>query len=154
RQEWAAVENYARRQLKLESWREEAHYQLILSFAARNQRTAALAQARDAAKILDRDLGAPPTAHSQELIQQIKSYHLTFPSCVPRSRTYMPIPGPPPESPAPLARLPDPANRLLSLFGMGGIGKTRLAQNVADAVRYAFQEGVVFVPLADVAALP
>lgn len=46
--------------------------------------------------------------------------------------------------------LADPACRLLTLVGPGGIGKTRLAVEVARAAQSAFAKGVHFVPLAPI----
>ena len=46
------------------------------------------------------------------------------------------------------AMLDDPACRLLTLAGQGGIGKTRLAMEVAAHKRAAFPDGLFFVPLA------
>jgi predicted ATPase len=45
------------------------------------------------------------------------------------------------------ALLTDPACRLLTLLGPGGIGKTRLALQAATATQPEFRHGVYFVPL-------
>lgn len=47
--------------------------------------------------------------------------------------------------------LDEPANRLVTLVGPGGIGKTRLALAAAQSVLQAFPDGVFFVPLAPLA---
>ncbi len=49
-------------------------------------------------------------------------------------------------------RLADPACRLLTLVGPGGMGKTRLALQAAAEHIEAFSNGVVFVPLAELTA--
>jgi predicted ATPase/DNA-binding SARP family transcriptional activator/Tfp pilus assembly protein PilF len=47
--------------------------------------------------------------------------------------------------------LADPACRLLTLLGPGGVGKTRLALEAAALANPDFADGVIFVPLAGVA---
>ena len=49
-----------------------------------------------------------------------------------------------------LDRMRQPAVRLLTLFGTGGVGKTRLALKAARALQYDFADGVYFVSLATI----
>ncbi|MGZ6299432.1 MAG: ATP-binding protein [Candidatus Limnocylindria bacterium] len=69
-------------------------------------------------------------------------------------RSRMPVPltrllGREQEIASALAWLRDPAMRLVTLVGPGGIGKTRLAIEVASAVQAGFPGGVVVASLAD-----
>lgn len=48
-------------------------------------------------------------------------------------------------------RLSDPACRLATLTGPGGVGKTRLALQIATALADQFADGVYWVPLTDAA---
>ncbi len=50
-------------------------------------------------------------------------------------------------------RLNNPLCRLLSLIGPGGIGKTRLAMEVALRKSAAFSDGIIFVPLAPLSSI-
>ena len=49
-------------------------------------------------------------------------------------------------------RLADPLVRLVTLTGAGGIGKTRLALEVARQMEAAFADGVIYVPLASISS--
>jgi DNA-binding SARP family transcriptional activator len=65
--------DYATRLLTLDSWREEAHRQLMLALARSGQRAAALAQYAMCRRILDKELSVEPSAETTKLYERIRA---------------------------------------------------------------------------------
>ena len=62
---------FAWRQLELDPWRESAHRQMMRLLALTGQRDAALAQYDTCRRLLETELGAKPSANTQQLYQQL-----------------------------------------------------------------------------------
>ncbi len=93
-------------------------------------------------------IAPPPAARPPARMLSFSEPHALPPSLPRRLSTFV---GRVSDVSAVVARLGDPAVRLLTLTGPGGIGKTRLALAVAEAAHDQFPDGVVFVELAAVA---
>ncbi|MCX6048031.1 MAG: BTAD domain-containing putative transcriptional regulator, partial [Chloroflexi bacterium] len=76
---FAQAQQYARRQLVLEPWREEAHRQLMLALARSGDRNAALAQAETCRRLLAEELGVEPDEETALLVAQIRKGDLRSP---------------------------------------------------------------------------
>ena len=147
--------SFVQRQLALEPWNEEAHLQLMRLYSMSGQRSAALAQYATCCKILNKELGAAPSAATTDLYQRLgKGETISIESEPDRLRLHDVLPVSPTtlvgreEELTELANLlADPSCRLVTLIGPGGIGKTRLALAAAAREADAFQNGVVFVDL-------
>jgi predicted ATPase/DNA-binding SARP family transcriptional activator len=164
RGEYTEAEGYVRRQLEMEPWHEAAHRHLMRLLLLSDQRSHALAHYEQCRRILAEELGVEPDAETTALYEQMRDQdpellvdvgRLALPSA--RAHNLPPPPTPfvgrEQELAAIAALLDDPACRLLTLVGLGGVGKSRLALQAAIEQLDAFAHGVYFVPLATVASV-
>jgi len=70
--DYEQAQHYARRQIELEPWREEAHRQLMRVLARSGQRTAALAQFAHCCQLLADELAVEPAPETITLYEQIR----------------------------------------------------------------------------------
>jgi DNA-binding SARP family transcriptional activator/Tfp pilus assembly protein PilF len=148
--EYPQAITYANRLLALDPWREEIHRHLMLMQARSGQHSAALAQYETCKKILAKELGVEPLPETTALYERIRSARQTARHNLPAAATA--FVGREPELADLRQRLADPACRLITLTGLGGAGKTRLAQELARACAEMFINGVWLIPLAAVDA--
>ncbi|MCB0193343.1 MAG: tetratricopeptide repeat protein [Anaerolineae bacterium] len=158
--------SYTRRLIELTPWHESAHQRMMRCLAAVGRRNAALAHYETCRRILAEELSVEPMPETTALFEAIRSD--TWPT---ETHQTLSIPArlePPPTTahhlPAQLTSfvgreaelgqladyLIDPACRLVTLVGPGGIGKTRLALQAAEQHRDKFADGIHFVSLANI----
>ena len=121
---------YANRRLTLAPWLEEAHQQMMRLLLYNGRRNAALAQYDQCVVILDDELGVDPSLETQALYEQIKQAEPYPPHNLLPSVT--PFLGRETELAALTGLIAHPKQRLITLVGPGGMGKTRLAIAVGE----------------------
>jgi predicted ATPase/DNA-binding SARP family transcriptional activator/Tfp pilus assembly protein PilF len=173
--------DHTRRVLTLEPWREEAHRHLMIFLAQSGQRSVALTQFEICRQALADELNVEPDAATLDLVARIRagefervkgwareevnftqahppippSLHPPIPPSLPHHLPLQPTPfvGRAVELTAISRLLAEPDCRLLTLVGLGGMGKTRLALQAAEqvvataAAQGRFVHGVYFVAL-------
>jgi predicted ATPase/DNA-binding SARP family transcriptional activator len=159
--------------LALEPWHEEAHRRVMAVLAGAGRRGEALAQYAAYRRLLADELGAEPGAATVALRERIRTGEVesgeietrpppaapaiqraVSPPAEPRSALAAPPVPPTPllgraaEVAAAVRLLARPAVRLVTVVGPPGVGKTRLALEVAALRSAAYAGGVCFVELA------
>lgn len=155
---------YAHWQIQQEPWREEAHRQLMRLLAGQGQRAEAIAQYQACRQLLQAELGVEPSAETEALLAQIMAGSLPVvereaaPPVAARATPLPRLPGPligrEDEISQLVTLLADPACRLVTITGPGGIGKTSLAIAAGQALRRQpppwLTGGLYFVSLAEI----
>ena len=139
---------FARRQVELEPWREEAHCQVMTILALRGERSAALRQYETCRRALLAELNVEPAEETRVLHERILAQRKGKLSNLPENvkpfvgrRTELSLAG---------EYLADPGSRLITIVGPGGIGKSCLAAEAAAGQRFSFLNGVFLVELSSV----
>ncbi len=159
----------ARRLLSIEPWYEAGHRKLMKLLAADGQRSAALVQYETCKRLLAEELSAGPAPETEALVEAIHTGQWKPPQMVRNEARIIEPVVEPDNLPAHNLRaattsfvgrqteqakitelLTDVECRLLNITGTGGMGKTRLAVEVASQYltpNTPFRDGVYFVSL-------
>lgn len=148
---------YAQRLVDLDPFHETAHRKLMELYVITDQQSAAIQHYRSLEKFLRKELNLDPQPETLQLYKQIRKGEFKQLSDNPgplrlektNLKSHLPLPltsfvGREQEQNE-IARLVK-HNRLVTLIGAGGIGKTRLAIQIGHAILNDFADGVWFVP--------
>lgn len=143
---------YAQRLVALDPLLEGGQRSLMRLLALNGETGAALVRYRQLQALLTQELAAEPEAATTALFEQIRRGDLAAMQTTPPPFTAplapTPLVGRADELRSLCAQLREGGGRAITITGTGGIGKTRLALAAAHALRYDFEDGVVFVELA------
>ena len=159
RQQWEPAIGHARRWLALDPLNEAAHRLLIQLYAWAGDRASPVRQYQECVKVLREELDIEPEPQTTAIFETARSGadtgHISAPLPL---RPAAPIHNLPTDQTSFIGRknelaqiaenLADPACRLLTVIGSGGIGKTRLAIQAARAEVDRFAHGTYFIDLA------
>jgi predicted ATPase/DNA-binding SARP family transcriptional activator len=178
RDAWPSALDYARRWLALDPLHEPVHRHLMRLYTAGGQRSVALRQYVECVRLLKSELDVAPEAETTSLYEMIRTRRYPAgegetaksaaqPSGTRDGELLRPAAQPGPfkvpaastsfvgrkKELAQIAdRFADPAARLVTIVGLGGMGKSRLAVEAAAAMGDRFADGLWFVALAPVAS--
>jgi predicted ATPase/DNA-binding SARP family transcriptional activator len=146
---------YAERAVGVAPWRDQPRRDLMISLAQNGDLNGALDAYREFAKFLRREVGSTPDLQTTDLYVRLRSGEagVVAPPAQASSPTLLPQPissfvGRDDELTELTTVLRQ--NRLVTLTGMGGIGKTRLALQISNSLSGDYADGVFLVALESV----
>jgi diguanylate cyclase (GGDEF)-like protein len=146
--------DYANRQASLAPLEESAHRQLMTLLALDGRRSAAMEQYQTCCRILLDELDVTPDLETTALYEKIKAGLIfnTHRPVIRPSGTNLPVQftkfvGRERELDWILEKIQAPDSRLLTITGISGVGKSRLAVQAGARLLHIFDDGVWFVPL-------
>lgn len=149
----------AQQLLAAEPWQEQIHRQLMQLLARDGQLAAALAQYEICRRDLEDELGVEPEADTTALYERLRAGPVAPRHNLPVGMTASDdLFGRKREVEEITSTVTDPTRRLLTLVGLGGVGKSRLALEVAKhlsgppsfAGDHPFGDGIYLVNVADI----
>lgn len=143
---WGALKT-VNQLLAVESLLEETHQSKMLLLARTGQRPLALQHYAETVQLFEDELGVAVSAKTTAVYERIASLPSPAPAMLPASTDE--FIGREAEIQTITELLAEPSRRLLTLFGMGGIGKTRLAlesaRQIAANKKGMFLDGIFFI---------
>lgn len=138
------------KQLEMEPWREEAHFQAMRLYTLEGERSKALNQYQTCKKVLQQEFDAEPTHETQQLAEIIRRGEPFI------RKNYFAVPGITTGIVGRIKEMKSLAEmlsgddvRLITILGQGGIGKSTMAIVLAESLRGLYRDGIVFVPLSE-----
>jgi len=147
---------YARRLITLDPLNESSHRLLMNVYIQAGQHSAALKQYQACEQLLRKELGVDPQPETRELYKKIRKRDIKPIKGERQKETHAPQHNIPLQLSSFIGREKEQktiakliaGNRLVTLIGTGGIGKTRLSLKVGEGMLDKFEHGVWFVELA------
>lgn len=147
---------YTRRLIALDPLNESSHRCLMNIYNLAGQHSAALMQYKSCEKILRKELGLDPQPETLALYKKIRKGELQPAQITRQKEKTLPKHNLPSQLSSFIGREKErdeiidliSKNRLVTLVGTGGIGKTRLSLQIAEKVTPVFNDGVWLIELA------